>query len=540
MNVQTLSLNRQSKLINDYRNRDESIFTQFHYDPYQLRSYRKRYDYLVQQEYKRDHLADVLLKQNRQWGMSKQAEDNIEKIRQKDSVVVIGGQQAGLLTGPMYTINKIISIIIQTKEQSEHLQKPVIPVFWIAGEDHDFEEINHIFTYYSNQLKKEKVKAKHPEKTPVSNREIDSNELKDWLDRIFLTLQETQYTKKLYDELITAIEQSTTYVDFFANIIHRLFRNEGLVLVDSNHEGLRELEKDYMIQLIEKQQPIAESVVRQLQHQEDKGYSIALDATTEDGHLFYHLNGERLLLEKRDEDWVSKDEQVRFTQSELIELVHQDPRCFSNNVVTRPMMQEMVFPVLSFIGGPGEIAYWSVLKESFESLDLQFPIITPRISMTLLTSNQYAWMQRYGLTLETVINHGTYQEKMNWLKRQTQAPIDEVIDNIKQELTLIHQPIQDVASTIQDDLETYAQSNLVKMQEELDDLNKRLTREVKRKNQHTLKCFDEIQHYYYPFNGLQERTWNVVYFLNYFGLDLPEQLLTVPPHWEQDHIVVEI
>ncbi|SEP55132.1 bacillithiol biosynthesis cysteine-adding enzyme BshC [Piscibacillus halophilus] len=540
MNCQPIELKKQSSLIKDYRNRSESIFTHFHYDPYQLRSFKKRYEYLMHQTYQRDKLADVLISQNQKWGLTEQVKDHIEQIRNPESVVVIGGQQAGLLTGPLYTIHKIVSIILQAKEQQEHLGKPVIPVFWIAGEDHDFEEINHIFAMKDQRLKKYKVKSESLDKKPVSKRIIDVEEIKSWVNQLFSTFKETEHTKHLYQSIINAIQHGDSYVDFFAKMIHQMFAHEGLVLVDSDHPDIRCLEKDYFIQLVEHQPAIAQSVVNQLKELDSKSYSINLDATTEDGHLFYHMNGERLLLEVEDGRWVSKDEQVSFTHEELVEEIQKKPDQFSNNVVTRPIMQEMVFPVLSFIGGPGEIAYWSTLKPAFETLNLQFPIITPRLTITLLDSKHQQWLKRFGLPFEQVMTEGTNRYKINWLKRQTSSPIEDVVEQVEQDIELIHQPLQDLASEIQVDLGEFAQSNLKLIQSELKKLEKKMMKEVKRKHQHTISQLEELNAYYYPHHSLQERVWNIVYFMNEYGLDLPKKLLEVPPRWEQDHLVVEL
>lgn len=540
MKCHSIELVKQSSLIKDYRNREESIYKHFHYDPYHLKNFKKRYEYLMEQTYKREQLAEVLLKQNEKWGLTDQVRHHIELLKQPETVVVIGGQQAGLLTGPLYTINKIVSIIVQAKEQSEYLGQPVIPVFWIAGEDHDFEEINHIHTYQHDQLKKHKVDTDALNKTPVSKRPIDSEEMDEWLEQTFSTLKETQYTKELYKLIKSTYQDEDSYVDFFAKLIQKFYASEGLVLVDSDHPDLRQLEKDYFKEMINRQPLIAESVVNQLESLEGQGYTINLDASTEDGHLFYHLNGERLLLEVINGQWVSKDEQITFTQDEILDEVNRHPDRFSNNVVTRPMMQEMVFPVLSFIGGPGEIAYWATLKSAFEACRLQLPIITPRLTMTLFQSKHKPLLERYGMELEKVINEGTTQYKLNWLKRQTSSPVESLIDQVNKEIESIHQPIRKLAAEIQDDLGAYAESNLRIIQSELKKVEKRMLSEVKKKHQHSIDQFNELNDYYYPHRGLQERTWNIIYFMNEYGLELPLQILNVPPRWEQDHLVLEI
>ncbi len=110
-----------------------------------------------------------------------------------------------------------MSILLQAKEQEEFLGKPVVPVFWIAGEDHDFEEINHIFAYQNSRFKKLKLQSNSPEKTPVSSRKIDVTELNNWLDEVFSTLNETSYSKELYQLIKSSYSHDDSYVDFLRN-----------------------------------------------------------------------------------------------------------------------------------------------------------------------------------------------------------------------------------------------------------------------------------------------------------------------------------
>nr|WP_054751608.1 bacillithiol biosynthesis cysteine-adding enzyme BshC [Piscibacillus salipiscarius] len=310
--------------------------------------------------------------------------------------------------------------------------------------------------------------------------------------------------------------------------------------MDSNDSKLREIEKDYFKKIVSKQKAIATSVVNELDELNRQGYQINLDATTEDGHIFYHLNGERLLLEVVDGIWRSKDDLVSFGTDELLSEIDHHPERFSNNVVTRPMMQEMVFPVLSFIGGPGEIGYWSALKPAFEEVDLQFPIITPRLSITFLDSKHKQWLERFGIDISQVINEGTNWYKMNWLKRQTSSPIEEMINQVSQDIDTLHQPVREVAYEIQDDLGSYADSNLKIIKSELNKLEKRMMKVVNDQHKHTIAQFEELNAYYYPECGLQERMWNIIHFMNEFGLELPNLLMSTPRRWEQDHLVVEI
>ncbi|WP_306975461.1 bacillithiol biosynthesis cysteine-adding enzyme BshC [Alkalibacillus salilacus] len=539
MDVQSINLD-QSKLMQDYRDRKESIYQHFYYDPFQINHFKRRQDYITKQKYQRENLVEILKTQNRKWGMTDQVEKHIDTLLNPNASVVIGGQQTGLLSGPLYTIHKIVSIIIQAKEQQDYLKQPVIPVFWMAGEDHDFLEVDHVYTLAEHELHKTRINDQTPfdVKLPLSKRELPKD-TQAFVDRIFASFQETEHTKSVYDLVKQALLSSDTYVDFFACFIQQLFQEDGLILVDAADDNLRRMEKDYFIEIVDHQQEIATSVVSRLQELSKDDYHVSLDVTASDAHLFYHHEGERLLLEVDNSgDFVTKGGEIRFTKESLKEMIESSPEKFSNNVVTRPLMQEFVFPVLSFVGGPGEIAYWAALKDAFVALDLRLPIVTPRLSLTLMKRNHQTLLNDYQIDVKDLINYGTYQDKMNWLKRQTQSPIDETVNEVKKQFTQDHEPLQDLAASIGSDLHDLTKTNLDQIQEQISYIEKRLVQAVKEKNQVTVNHFDTLDLFYRPEGGLQERIWNITYWLNEIGLSLPQELTKLPARWEQDHQLV--
>ncbi|MET3682041.1 bacillithiol biosynthesis cysteine-adding enzyme BshC [Alkalibacillus flavidus] len=541
MDVQSIKL-QQSKLMEDYRDRQESIYQHFYYDPFQISNFKRRFDYVTEQSYRREELVKLLKEQNNQWGMTEQVESHIDELLNPQSTVVIAGQQTGLLSGPLYTIHKIVSVIIQAKEQRDYLQQPVVPVFWMAGEDHDFLEIDHVHTLADDGLHKTRIQdpTSFNVKKPISKRELPAD-THDFVQRVFASFHETEHTKAVYDTVIQSLEGSKTYVDFFACLIQHLFKQEGLVLVDAADDALRRFEQDYFLQIVDHQFDIASSVVKRLQMLSNDGYHVALDATTSDAHLFYHHNEERHLLEVDESGYfVTKDGEICFSKEELKDKIVEAPEQFSNNVVSRPLMQECVFPVLSFIGGPGEIAYWAALKDAFRVMDLQLPIVTPRLSITLMQRNHQSLLTDYQIDSENLLNQGTYHYKMDWLKRQTRAPIEETVNEVEKQLEQAHQPLQSLADSISPDLFDLTTTNLDQMKDHLRFVENRLIQAVKQQNQTSVDHFDTLDTFYRPANGLQERMWNVVYWLNEYGLSLPHQLTDLPARWEQDHQLVRL
>lgn len=523
MRMNPIQINSSNRLIENYRFNKEEIMSYFSYKP--LSDLTRRVDDLQDRNFEREKLSDILHKMNLKWDAPEQSLQQIERLKDERSVVVIGGQQAGLLTGPLYTVNKIITILTFAKQQEEKLNIPVIPVFWIAGEDHDYEEINHIYTVRKGKLNKHKTTQPLYLKQSISHVEIDKEKTLQWLDEAFLDLVETEHTKHIYNGFIEALHKSTTYVDFFARIIYQLFPNEGLVLINSADDELRKLESKWFVEMIEKQSEIAHSVYDTVQELQQKGYHVPLDVDRDDVHLFYHdENNERILLKKDGDYFKGKNDEVILSKEKLIHVAKETPERLSNNVVTRPLMQEFLFPTLAFFGGDGEISYWSALKSAFSSLQLQMPPVLPRMSFTYVTKRVEKLLQLRNVSIEHVLHHGIEQEKMNWLTAQQQPPVDLLFEEVKREMEQIHLPIRKFAQEVSADLGDEAEKNLQYIMKNISYLENKITQKLREKYKRQLMQFEEISYLLKPNNVLQERIWNPLPFINQYGLHLFQRI----------------
>ncbi|WP_345238777.1 bacillithiol biosynthesis cysteine-adding enzyme BshC [Pontibacillus salipaludis] len=539
MRIQPIALPSQNKFIQHYRAQEQELLNKFHYNPYNQEEYEKRAQELDSRSFQREELADHLQVINKKWGAGEATFTNIERLRNPESVVVVGGQQAGLLTGPLYTIHKMISIIIMAKEQEEALGRPVLPVFWIAGEDHDFDEINHIYMPQSPRMKKHKILQKQMKKEAISEMEMDEEAIQSWLDRLFAGLHESEYTNRLYDLFKSELKESTTFVDLFARITHSFFSEEGLVLIDAQNEDLRRLESSYFQEMIKKQPEISEGVVRSLHQTAQQGYAVNLEAEVDDGHLFYKWNGERTLLMKDEEGyWRGKKDEVCLSEEELMHIAETAPHLLSNNVVTRPLMQDLVLPSLSFIAGPGEVGYWSALKSVFESLDIQMPPVMPRLSLTLLDRKNEKWLRRHLIDVEQAVNEGVTEDKSKWIAMQSYPPIEELADEVKRAIERAHRPLKEKAHEIRDDIGQLAEKNLFHLFRDVEFLQERMAQGLEEKHSRELEVFDQIDLRLHPEGGLQERIWNILPFVNDYGPDLPKQLLCAQYDWKKAHHVI--
>jgi bacillithiol synthase len=536
MHIEPIHIDKQNKLIRDYRDGNSSIMEHFEYS---MLDYKKRLKEITSRSYNREQLATVLTQLNELWGASSTTFSNIERLKDDKSVVVVGGQQAGLLTGPLYSVNKVISIIQLARQQEKELGVPVIPVFWIAGEDHDFEEINHVYMG-RKALKKYKLPVKNDDKLSVSQMDLDQKLVRDWLETVLRQVSETNYTNELKRTVMDCLERSTNYVDFFAQLIFRLFPEDGLVLIDSGNEQVRKLESDYFVNMIMNQKEISSGVAKSLAALTSKGYTVELDVSPESGNLFFHLNGERILLNRNSEGhWVGKQNEVILSTEELLLIAKQTPEKLSNNVVTRPLMQDLLFPTLAFIGGPGEISYWSVLKPAFNGVGIKMPPVVPRLSFTYLEPKAIKVMEKYNISKEVAINNGVIGIRDKWFEAKMDPPVGETATKIKQRIAEIHKPLREIAENTRVDVAELAQKNLAYLIRDIEFLEKRIENALKEKYHKELEDFSLLENLLHP-GGLQERVWNPIPFLNEYGLDFFRELCRMNCSVEGEHFIIYI
>ena len=523
----------------DYRKGKKEIQACF---DYQLTEdgFKQRLHDLRDKKFFRQDLVEHLLKYNTQLHAGEYTLRNIEALADENTYVVIGGQQAGLLTGPLYTVHKIISILQLAKEKEASLGVRVVPVFWIAGEDHDIDEINHTFVTKNKKIKKMIFHDRHPKKVSASESDLSIEDCRKWIDEIFKTYPETNFTKDVLQFVENALQKSRTYVDFFAHLIMKLFTDTGLILVDSHHPALRKLEVSFFKQIISQYKAVQEALHSQQQIIREQGYKPIIETKSNAIHVFMQIDEERVLLEEKNGKFVGQDGTYSFSYEELIGEMERNPERFSNNVVTRPLMQEYIFPTLAFIGGPGEIAYWSELQQVFHVFGFQMPPVVPRLTISYMERNIITDL--YDLHLQEsdpfVKDIGEIRE--NWLSNQIEEPIEEQFLEAKKRMMEIHTSLQQFVKRIDPGLNDFAGENERKIKEQIELLERMLKRNVEKKHEVELNKFRRLQFALRPLGAPQERVWNICYYLNRFGLDFVQRVMEQSYSWDGKHHVIKL
>lgn len=526
-----------SDLIKDYINGEEKLRRYFSYSPDQ-HSFAARQQKLREHKADRNSLSSIIRSYMEPLGISAKAEQHLKALTAGASVVITG-QQAGLLTGPLYTVHKAISAILLAEEASRQLEEKVVPVFWVAGEDHDLAEISHLFREVNGRVEKLNFPhAKYGKKT-ASTAQLNKTEIRSFLDEYFRSLPETIYSKDLQQLLFGFLEAADTYTAFFSVMLNHFFKDSGLLFIDAADAGLRKYESHYFVQLIEQAPGIAERVHTAEQELIAMGYNAPLSAETDAGNLFITVKDERILLKREGDDFTGNGGKVHFSKAELMKIAQQNPEILSNNVVTRPLMQEMVFPVLAFVGGPGEIAYWAVLKNAFELMDMEMPVIMPRLGMTLVNRRVQVLMKKYSLTFrDLVVDHKALTLKAELLdsvrKKKAEQLIEDVEKKIEQDYKSIHSALMDISKG----LAPLVQKNLQFHLKQLSFLKNKLEDEVVLQNSVQFGHYDYLQNELLPNGSPQERIYNPIPYLNDYGPDLIDKLLSLDMKYDKNHKII--
>lgn len=234
----------------------------------------------------------------------------------------------------------------------------------------------------------------------------------------------------------------------------------------------------------------------------------------------------------------AKKNEIVWKKEELLQMAKRSPHQLSNNVVTRPLMQEFLFPTLAFIAGPGEIAYWAELKEAFSLFGYAMPPVVPRFNITLVERSIDTDLREVGMTVFDVLQGQIEQAKSEWYARQVQYPLDEMIARAKEEIEEIHRPLREIGVEIDRGLTDVLAKNAAFIQSQIDFLHQTLHRSIERKYEVELRKFARIEMSLFPNQAPQERVWNIFYYINKYGFDFVERLMNVKYKWNGLHKIV--
>ncbi|HEX8459609.1 MAG TPA: bacillithiol biosynthesis cysteine-adding enzyme BshC [Pyrinomonadaceae bacterium] len=353
-------------------------------------------------------LCDALAEMNTRYGAGAETLRNIARLRSPDSVAVVSGQQVGLFTGPLYTIYKALSAVklagCLTQRGTE-----AVPVFWMATEDHDWEEVRAAeFTACDGRLAStDLTDALHREGTPVGGVRLDET-INDAVRRVLDLLPTTEFLPDLEALLNDAYRPGRTYGEAFARLLTALVSRHGLVLLDPLDTRLKQLAAPLYAEAARRAPDIAAAVEARSRQLEAEGYHAQVHASPDAFPLFIHTDGSRRALTRRASDGRYQTKGApdadAYTAEELAAMAASDPERFSPNVTLRAVVQDYLLPSIAYFGGAAEVAYFAQTAEVYRLLARPATPILHRASLTLVERRTGRTLERYNLKLADFFN----------------------------------------------------------------------------------------------------------------------------------------
>ena len=518
-----------SKLFKDYIQQKSELTDFFEAPPFNLQDLKNRAENISFPS-DRIKVSDALKEFNNQFEPSETTLLNIEKLRDPSTLAVVTGQQMVLYGGPVYTVLKTLTAIQLAKKYEKELNRPVVPIFWLADEDHDVEEISQFGLMNRDEMIECSASFEEPGKR-VSQYSLEEvhQQLRTCVKN---GLIDTDFSKKLWDILDSSYNEKHSVVKAFGLLMRKLFGKHGLILAGSNDEILKSISKSALTKCVSRAEDIADRLRENTKTLEKLGYRGQVHLNN--SNLFYISdNGQRVKIQYDGEIWFIDNSETRWSPNELIRDINENPNRFSPNVFLRPILQDRIIPTLSYVAGPGEIAYYAQMSGIYDYFDQTMPQIVPRFSVTLIESSVERIMEKLPFGLDDY-NKRIEDLESEYINQTDQPDLEKIFGDWKQRINTITEEKKGIIEEIDPTLKNTAGKASSTYFSELDKLKGKLYKSLKQQEKTQLERILKIQSNLFPNGNLQEREIAFIYYLNKYGTELFDDILKSLENQEPD------
>lgn len=444
---------------------------------------------------------------------------NITKLKEKRTLAIVTGQQLGILGGPLYTFYKIITAIKLSRFLSERYDDyNFVPVFWLEGDDHDFNEVRAVKLIdennslinigYKDEIEEDDLKQS------VGLINFD-NSINDFFTKLSSVLKETEFKSTLFNRIQDYYKEGRSFKDAFRDLIFNYFDNYGLVIFDPQDNEVKKLLKpifkkeitDFRIHT--EQLVHVSATLEELYHAQVKVKPV---------NLFLRVDEGRYSIEPVDNEYRLKRKRKSFTQEQLLELLENEADKFSPNVLLRPICQDYLLPTAFYVGGPSEISYFAQIKPLYELYNIPQPLIYPRSSATILENSISNSLEKFSVNVKDIFID-VENVKKNIINSVEESSVDEIFGDISNRIETsfdqLKEKLLDLDKTIADSSNRYRD----KMLGTINELKSKAEKAQQKKYETTLRQIDRAAVHLFPHSNLQERELNFIYFANKYGDD---------------------
>jgi len=512
---------RFSKLICDYLNQDSNLQPFYGHYP-SLENIKDQLELKKEQysEQTRNILVKALQNQYANMNPEKAVAENLKLLAQENTFTVTTGHQLCLMTGPLYFIYKIISTInLCTQLKKSYPKANFVPVYWMASEDHDFEEVS-TFQFQDKKIRWNREPAGAVGQLPLT----DLQAVLDLFEKHIENQPEAEIIKQWLEK---SYRKAADLSQATFRLVDQLFGTYGLVVIEPNK---RELKKLFIPVLKEElaTQETAKSVraqIKEIQSKYSKKYTAQVNPR--EINLFYLTPKGRYRIEKHQDGFILNGTEQFFKKDQFFKLMEDYPERFSPNVILRPVYQEIILPNLCYVGGGGEIAYWFQLKQNFDRLNVIFPALLVRNSALLYSKKSRKKIDNLNLSpSDLFLNRNALINKKIRQISNIDLDLSFLRDKLQEQFTYL----KSLVTKTDRSFEGAVAAQEKKQNKGIEQLEKRLIKAQKRVLSDQVQRLVLLHEHLFPNDQLQERNLNfVTFYIEMGGEMIPTLLKSLDP-----------
>lgn len=539
VSLQYSQVPKSSKLLVDYLERYETVSGFYNGSPFLSETYDRLKQQLQGISIDRGSLVEILSRQNKAFGASQQTMENIRSLSDPETYAVVTGQQVGLFSGPAFTLYKALTAVRLSQSLNTRGLKTV-PVFWLASEDHDLEEVAQTYVLNENY---EPLHLHDPGERPAPQSPVGRVKLteavSEQINRLESKLPPGDDRTRLMKDLRAAYQPGATWSQSFARFLTRLFSEWGVVLLDPLDEAVHRLSAPIYQRVLSQAGELRLRLQERSGELIKAGYHAQVHIGEDSTMLFAEREGNRLPVHS------SGDESQRFaiganhaaSLQDLENEISAHPLNFSSNVLLRPVVQDTLLPTIAYVAGPSELAYLGQAEVVYSAFGRPLPAVLPRCGFTLVDRRIERWMEKYQVGVADIwqgkehltqrIASSAFAE--GWSERfdQTERDMTALLARLRKDIEVLDPTLLDTLNHTQE-----------KIHYQIERLKGKLTRSVLKRSEVLARHEQALLGAIIPEKELQERVVSGAYFLGCAGYSLLERLLQQIPADTSGHYIM--
>jgi bacillithiol synthase len=531
---------KSSHLLVDYLYHFDRVSPFYNGSPFDPASFKAVAEQLHLADSSRRDLAEILTRQNKSFGSGEPTFENIGRLAQPGTFAVVTGQQVGLLSGPAFTLYKALTAVRLAQSLTEQGLRSV-PVFWLATEDHDLEEVAQAAVLDEDY---DWVPLRDAGARPAPHSSVGAVQLSDevgaMLEKLESLLPAGEVRDRLLGDLRECYSPGRRWGEAFGRFMAKLFHRWGVILLDPLDEAIHHLVAPVYERAITHAAELRARLLERSAALLRAGYHAQVHVTEDSTLLFVTRQGNRLPLHQRNHEFLLDDSE-KISSRDLSAAAKDQPLSLTSNVLLRPVVQDTLLPTVAYIAGPSELAYFGQAQILYEAFGRPMPPVFPRAAFTLVDRRAHRLLEKYQLSLEDI-----WQGREHLNRKIAAAGFSEGgaegwsarFDRSEHDLNVLlerlHQDIEIVDPTLLDSLKHVEE----KIKYQMERLRGKISRAALQKSELLARHEETLLRFLTPRKDLQEREVSGAYFLGRAGYDILDRLHAQIQTGSSDHQVV--